>query len=133
MKLPISKKPHLGMHQLNYPAGVLKKLHREDDLFADDDLSDVTTPPRSTRQEEEDPEETEESEETEVIQRIPLKRKILGDHPPDVMKIDDSETVRLSADIRKDLHLRIRLFALLSGKPLVKVLEEWIIERCPGN
>lgn len=129
MSLTKNKKPHLGIHQLNYPPGLLKKMHREDDLFADDDLSEVTTPPRSTRQEE-DPEEI---EETEVIQRIPLKRKVLGDHPPVVMEVDDSETVRLSADIRKDLHLRIRLFALRSGKPLVKVLEEWISERCPRN
>lgn len=123
------KKPHLSMHQLNYPPGLQKKLNREDDLFADDDLSEVTTPPRSTRQEE-DPEEI---EETEVIQRKPLKRKILKKTPPVVMEIDDSETVRLSADIRKDLHLRIKIFALRSGKPLVKVLEEWISERCPGN
>lgn len=129
MNFTKSKIPHLGIHQLNYPPGLQKKLNREDDLFADDDLSEVTTPARSTRQEE-DPEEI---EETEVIHRKPLKRKILSDHPPVVMEVNDSETVRLSADIRKDLHLRIKIFALRSGKPLVKVLEEWICERCPGN
>ena len=39
--------------------------------------------------------------------------------------------IRLSANIREDLHLRLKIMAVKSKKPIGDILEEWIEQYTP--
>lgn len=73
----------------------------------------------------------EDREEVEIdVPKRPTRRTILNKSPIP-SKPEEVKRIGLSADIRRDLHIRLKIHAIRQGKSIVKVIEEWIEANCP--
>ena len=50
---------------------------------------------------------------------------------PGPVKSTVGKKIGLSADIRRDLHMRLKIHAVRQGTSIVKVIEKWIETYCP--